>query len=271
MKLLTFALLVCLVPLNSAGKGQDKPGQANADQLDQKDTTDPSHQPGSSKPDENNQHRPAWINDGQVNRIVQEVNKEVQKTNNKFLENFVQDTEKMIASYKGDVETIIKEGKTEQIKIQTILETNMNKTETKMSETNDILKQVKHFLKKIKKQGEDKTYENTSEVASQLGDRLARVVDGAVYLFTEEVRYPQEALGLLSLNSTYNKKVAPKHKSVRGWMRPTFVTDIDSMKQRMGLEIFFVLMWQEDSRVNWALLKEMKEGVAFSFSPSVLE
>ena len=177
----------------------------------------------------------------------------------------------MIASYKDDVETIIKEGKTEQIKIQTILETNMNKTETKMSETNDILKQVANFLQKIKNQKEDKTYANTSEVASQLGGSIARVVDGAVYLFTEEVRYPQEALGLLSLNSTYNKKVAPKHKTARGWMRPTFVTDIDSMKQRMGLEIFFVLMWQEDSRVNWALLKEMKEGVAFSFRPSVLE
>ena len=46
----------------------------------------------------------------------------------------------------------------------------------------------------------------------------------------------------------------------------------DSMKQKMGLEIYFVLMWQEDSsRVNWALQNEMQNGSAFSFSPAILE
>ena len=49
------------------------------------------------------------------------------------------------------------------------------------------------------------------------------------------------------------------------------MTDIDSMKQKMGLEIYFILMWQEDDRVHWTLEQEMKEGFVFLFSPSVLK
>ena len=194
----------------------------------------------------------------------------------------IQNQSKIMEEYKNDLKKFIHDSSVNQRETLEILRGNMNNTKHLLNEANNLLQSninttkammqgMMKSLGNIEKKGEDKTYGNTAEVAKKLGGSIARVVDGAVYLFTEEVRYPQEALGLLSLNSTYNKKVAPKHKTVRGWMRPTFVTDIDSMKQRMGLEIFFVLMWQEDSRVNWALLKEMKEGVAFSFRPSVLE
>ena len=152
-----------------------------------------------------------------------------------------------------------------------LLRSNMKETEAKMTKNNELLDGISKILATISTKGDAKTFTDLTEVTSQVEDKVVELIGGAVYLITEEVRYPQEALGLFSLNSTYNKKVAPKHKTVRGWMRPTFVTDIDSMKQRMGLEIFFVLMWQEDSRVNWALKDEMEEGVAFSFSPSVLE
>ena len=152
-----------------------------------------------------------------------------------------------------------------------LLRSNMKETEAKMTKNNELLDGISKILATISTKGDAKTFTDLTEVTSQVEDKVVELIGGAVYLITEEVRYPQEALGLFSLNSTYNKKVAPKHKTVRGWMRPTFVTDIDSMKQRMGLEIFFVLMWQEDSRVNWALKDKMKDGVAFSFSPSVLE
>ena len=109
----------------------------------------------------------------------------------------------------------------------------------------------------------------TKQITEKIGDG---VINGSVHLFTEEVRYPQEALGFFSLGRKYNKKIAPSDKSVRGWMKPTFVADIDSMKRRMGLEIYFVLMWQEDSsRVNWTLKDQMKDGSTFSFSPAILE
>ena len=184
-----------------------------------------------------------------------------------------------------DLRGLIASSAAEQEKTASLLSSSVGNVETKMTENNKFLGDISNVLTTISKKGEEisktlttismkgdaKTYTDLTEVTSQVEDKVEKLVGGAVYLITEEVRYPQEALGLLSLNRTYNKKIAPTHKTVRGWMRPTFVTDIDSMKQRMGLEIFFVLMWQEDSRVNWALLKEMKEGVAFSFRPSVLE
>ena len=129
---------------------------------------------------------------------------------------------------------------------------------TQAADANNPVKSGTHQTKRIKRLSNETIASTT--------------VDGTVHLFTEEVRYPAEALGLFSLKSFYNKRVSPKSKTVRGWMRPSFVTDIDSMKQKMGLEIYFILMWQEDDRrVNWSLEQKMEEGVAFSFSPSVLK
>ena len=154
-----------------------------------------------------------------------------------------------------------------------LLQSNMNKTETMMTKTNDLLERSIELLEGIKKQGEDKTFDNLTQVQSQIAQQIGEASGGAVHLVTDgEVKYPQEALGFFSLKSNYNKKEAPSRSSVQGWLRPTFVMDIDSMKQRMGLEIYFVLMWQEDSsRVKWALEDQMTNGSAFSFSPSILE
>ena len=136
----------------------------------------------------------------------------------------------------------------------------------------EVLVNTTKILAAIRQQGEAKTFDDLIEVKNQVTDEIGKVIQGPVHLFTEEVRYPQEALGFFSLKRKYNKKVAPSNNSVRGWMRPTFVADIDSMKRKMGLEIYFVLMWQEDSsRVNWALEKQMENGSAFSFSPAILE
>ena len=142
-----------------------------------------------------------------------------------------------------------------------------------MTKTNDLLEKSIELLEGIKNQGEDKTFDNLTQVQSQIAQKIEGAIGGVVHLVTEgEVKYPQEALGFFSLKSNYSKKEAPYHRSVRGWMRPTFVMDIDSMKQRMGLEIYFVLMWQEDhSRVNWTLENQMTNGGAFSFSPSILQ
>ena len=123
-----------------------------------------------------------------------------------------------------------------------LLRSNNEDTMAKMTKTNELLDGISKILTTISKKGDPETYSDLAEVTSQVEDKVDEPIGGAVYLITEEVRYPQEALGLLSLGRTYNKKVAPTNKTVRGWMRPTFVTDIDSMKQRMGLEIFFVLM-----------------------------
>ena len=154
-----------------------------------------------------------------------------------------------------------------------LLQSNMNKTETMMTKTNDLLERSIELLEGIKKQGEDKTFDNLTQVQSQIAQQIGEDSGGAVHLVTDgEVKYPQEALGFFSLKSKYNKKEAPSRSSVRGWMRPTFVMDVDSMKRKMGLEIYFVLMWQEDhARVNWALEDQMTNGSAFSFSPSILE
>ena len=121
-------------------------------------------------------------------------------------------------------------------------------------------------------QNEDKTFGDTTQVQNQIAQQIEGGTGGVVHLVTEgEVKYPQEALGFFSLKTNYSKKKAPSNSSVQGWLRPTFVMDIDSMKQRMGLEIYFVLMWQEDhSRVNWTLESQMPDGSAFSFSPSIL-
>ena len=143
-----------------------------------------------------------------------------------------------------------------------------------MAKTNYLLEKSIELLEGIKNQGEDKTFDNLTQVQSQIAQQIEGAIGGVVHLVTEgEVKYPQEALGFFSLKSNYSKKEAPSaHSTVHGWMRPTFVMDIDSMKQRMGLEIYFVLMWQEDhSRVNWALEDQMPDGSAFSFSPSILQ
>ena len=148
----------------------------------------------------------------------------------------------------------------------------MNITKTMMREAKALLENTNKILTGIRKQGEAKTFDNLTEVKNQVTDKIGKAVQGTLHLFTEEVRYPQKAFGFFSLKKEYNKKDAPSNTSVRGWMKPTFVADIDSMKRKMGLEIYFVLMWQEDSsRVNWALEKQMENGSAFSFSPAILE
>ena len=148
----------------------------------------------------------------------------------------------------------------------------MGKTETMMRKANALLEKTTQILEGIRQQREAKSFDNLTEVKNQVTDKIGKTVQGTLHLFTEEVRYPQEAFGFFSLKKKYSKKDAPFNITVRGWMKPTFVADIDSMKRKMGLEIYFVLMWQEDSsRVNWPLEKQMKNGSAFSFSPAILE
>ena len=90
-----------------------------------------------------------------------------------------------------------------------------------------------------------------TEVKGQVASNIGEVVQGTVHIFSEGVRFPQEALGFFSLERNYDKKVALSNNSVRNWMKPTFVTGTDSKKQMMGLDIYFDVMRQEDSsRVN---------------------
>ena len=182
-------------------------------------------------------------------------------------------TDNPMSAYTESLKRIVKESTQEQKETRSLVKIHMNRTETMMRKANGLLQTTTQILADIRQQREAKTFDNLTEVENQVtADKIGKVVQGTVHLFTEEVRYPQEAFGFFSLKSKYNKKVAPSNNSVRGWMKPTFVADIDSMKRKMGLEIYFVLMWQEDSsRVNWPLEKQMKNGSAFSFSPAILE
>ena len=175
-------------------------------------------------------------------------------------------------AYTENLENMVEESRDEEKETRSLLESNMDRTETIMNRTNYLLERSTEILLGIKEQREEKTFDDLTEVKSQVANKVKEVVQGTVHLFSEGVRYPQEALGFFSLERKYNKKVAPSNNTVRGWVKPTFVMGIDSMKQRMGLEIYFVLMWQEDSsRVNWALEEDMTEGKAFSFSPAIFE
>jgi len=178
-------------------------------------------------------------------------------------------TNNLVSAFTESLKSIAKESTQE---IRSLVEIHMNITKTMMREAKALLENTNKILTGIRKQGEAKTFDNLTEVKNQVTDKIGKAVQGTLHLFTEEVRYPQEAFGFFSLKKEYNKKDAPSNTSVRGWMKPTFVADIDSMKRKMGLEIYFVLMWQEDSsRVNWALEKQMENGSAFSFSPAILE
>ena len=184
----------------------------------------------------------------------------------------VQEATLDVVAYTESLESIVKDSTQEQKETRSLVEIHTDRTETMMREANELLETTTQILTGIRQQREAKTFDNLTEVENQVADKIGKVVQGTVHLFTEEVRYPQEAFGFFSLKSKYNKKVPPSNNAVRGWMKPTFVADIDSMKRKMGLEIYFVLMWQEDSsRVNWPLEKQMKNGSAFSFSPAILE
>ena len=168
--------------------------------------------------------------------------------------------------YMEHLKNISQESRLEQEETRKVLKSNNQAT-------NSLLENTTGILTRMMAKNEDKTYNDTTQVQNQIAQQIGEDSGGVVHLVTEGVvKYPQEALGFFSLKSNYSKKEAPYHRSVRGWMRPTFVMDIDSMKQRMGLEIYFVLMWQEDhSRVNWTLEDRMTNGSAFSFSPSILQ
>ena len=88
------------------------------------------------------------------------------------------------------------------------------------------------------------------------------------HIFEQKDRDPEAALGILRLNSDYNKNEAPNRK-VKAWLEPTFVADIDSMARRMGLEMKLYLMW-EDERIIWRMEDIMYPGAAFHFDPSIL-
>ena len=168
--------------------------------------------------------------------------------------------------YMEHLKNISQESRLEQEETRKVLKSNNQAT-------NSLLENTTGILTRMMAKNEDKTYNDTTQVQNQIAQQIGEDSGGAVHLVTDgEVKYPQEALGFFSLKSKYNKKEAPSRSSVRGWMRPTFVMDVDSMKRKMGLEIYFVLMWQEDhARVNWALEDQMTNGSAFSFSPSILE
>ena len=53
-----------------------------------------------------------------------------------------------------------------------LLQSNMNKTETMMTKTNDLLERSIELLEGIKKQGEDKTYDNLTQVQSQIAQQI---------------------------------------------------------------------------------------------------
>ena len=209
----------------------------------------------------------------QVNEMVDKINEVQEATLLKVLVKYKDETNNLMSAYTESLKNIVKESREEQKETHKLLKNYMDRTETKMNETNGLLERTTQILTGIKEQKEDNTFDDLTAVQNQVTDGDGdEVIQGTVHLFTEEVRYPQEALGFFSLESKYNKKIAPSDKSVRGWMKPTFVADIDSMKRRMGLEIYFVLKWQEDSsRVNWALKDAMRKGSAFSFSPAILE
>ena len=212
------------------------------------------------------------IENGQLDKILDRI-KEVQEASLlKVLAKYKDETNSLMSVYMENLSNMVNEGRDAQKETYSLLESNMDRTEAMMNRTNDLLKTTTDTLLVIKRQKEAKTFDDLTEVKKQVGDKIEEAFQGTVHLFTEEVRYPQQALGFFSLESKYNKKVAPSNKLVRGWMKPTFVTEVDSMKQKMGLEIYFVLMWQEDSsRVNWALQNEMQNGSTFSFSPAILE
>ena len=123
---------------------------------------------------------------------------------------------------------------------------------------NDSVKIDADQTNQIIKRGQNGTYE-----ATITSPQVAHLVDDTVY--------PKDANGFYGLKSWYDKKVPPSHKIVRGWMRPIFLTYIDSIKQSMGLEIYYISMWQEDDRVEWTMQDEMKQGIAFSVSGDFLE
>ena len=164
-----------------------------------------------------------------------------------------------------------------QIATNKLLENYLNKTDNLTKEleakedTNMLLKENNQLLEEIKQQGEDKTFENTTDVENQLNE--ADAGEGGVHLFSGKVRFPQDAFGFFSLEKNYNKNEAPGKKTlVNIRLEPTFVTKLESKTRKMGLEIHLVLMWEEsEKRVNWKMKEKLKAGTFFHFSPSILE
>ena len=184
-----------------------------------------------------------------MTNVLQEMTA-IQIATNKLLENYLNKTDSLVKELEA------KEG---EAKASTGEDTNM------------LLKENNQLLEEIKQQGEDKTFENTTDVENQLNE--ADTGEGGVHLFSGKVRFPQDAFGFFSLEKNYNKNEAPGKKTlVNIRLEPTFVTKLESKTRKMGLEIHLVLMWEEsERRVNWKMKEKLKAGTFFHFSPSILE
>ena len=179
--------------------------------------------------------------------------KAAQIVTNKLLQDYLNKTDTLLR------QLVAKEGQVTTAKVCT------------GEDTNKLLKENNQLLDEIKKQGEDKTFENTTDVEKQLNESATE--EGSIHLFSQKVRYPQDAYGFFSLDKNYNKNEPPlKNTSVNVLLEPTFLTKLESKTRKMGLEIHFILMWEEhEKRVNWTLKEKMKKGSFFLFSPSILE
>ena len=92
------------------------------------------------------------------------------------------------------------------------------------------------------------------------------------YKLDKKVIDPKASFGFLTLNKTYNKYESPgmKEVKVQVQMEPTFVTEIDSIGRKMGLEIKLGVTW-EDARIWWRKDNITSPGDLFTFEPQILK
>ena len=144
--------------------------------------------------------------------------KAAQIVTNKLLQDYLNKTDTLLK------QLVAKEGQVTTAKVCT------------GEDTNKLLKENNQLLDEIKKQGEDKTFENTTDVEKQLNESATE--EGSMHLFSQKVRYPQDAYGFFSLDKNYNKNEPPlKNTSVNVLLEPTFLTMLESKTRKMGLEI----------------------------------
>ena len=148
-----------------------------------------------------------------------------------------------------------------------------------LKDLKDTLKELVDIQKKAYEDTKVPSYEDLkgrkAQVESMRAKKMTESDDAndkeIFHIFEQKERDPEAALGFLRLDMDYNGDEAPNgsDSKVKAWLEPTFVTEIDSMARKMGLEMKLKLMW-EDERIIWRMDENMYPGAAFHFDPSIL-
>ena len=179
----------------------------------------------------------------------------------------LREMKRSLAAIASDLDTLHEERtKTLLQEIKTSHETSQDTTENMSSAVSSLvdmlgpdLKEMKISLAAIakatkKEEHEKKEWNDDMEEVMRKSQVESR---GEFKLRNQEVINPEEAFGLMTLPDTYSNEDPPsKNKTtlVHVLLQPKAITNINSMKKTMGMEIQMSLRW-EDQRIEWNGLK----------------